>query len=58
MMYFHFVVQDVALCLLEAGANVDQKNQSKQTPLFSACDGLQRNLAHVSGETQKPLITL
>ena len=37
----------MALCLLEAGANVDQRNQQKQTPLFSACEGLQRNLAHV-----------
>ena len=41
------ILQDVALCLLEAGAIVDQRNQQKQTPLFSACEGLQRNLAHV-----------
>ncbi len=43
----YHVFQDVALTLLESGANVDQKNTTKQTPLFSACEGLHRNLAHV-----------
>ena len=40
--------QDIALYLLENGANIDQRNTYKQTPLFSACEGLSRDVAFVS----------
>ena len=33
--------------LLENGANIDQKNSYKQTAIFSACEGLHRDIAHV-----------
>ena len=42
------VFQDIALLLLEAGANIDLKNSAKQTPIFLAIEANHKSLCHVS----------
>ena len=43
-----FFLQEIVVHLLENGANIDMKNSYKQTPLFSAIEGLHKEVAHVS----------
>ena len=42
------VFQDIALLLLEAGANIDLKNSAKQTPIFLAIEANHKSICHVS----------
>ncbi len=41
------VIQDMAELLLESGADIDQRNSHRQTPLFSAIEGQHRAVAYV-----------
>ena len=41
------LIQEIVLLLLEGGANIDQKNAAKQTPIFLAIEANHRSICHV-----------